>query len=119
MTSRPGAEPSTEPPLTPVAFEILLALLEGERHGYAIMKAVDERSGGSVRLHAGTLYRALARLVEAALIHETEGPGEDGDDERRRYYGITNLGRRAAEAEARRLDSQLGAARAHGLLKEA
>lgn len=116
--SRTEADTNAGLPLTPVAFEILLALLDGERHGYAILKAVEERSAGTVRLHAGTLYRALARLVEGGLIRETEGPVED-EDERRRYYGITPQGRRAAEAEARRLESQLGSARAHGLLRKA
>ena len=57
-------------PLTPVAFEILLALADGERHGYSILQEVETRSGGSVSLHAGTLYRALARLLESELIEE-------------------------------------------------
>ena len=107
------------PPLTPVAFDILLALLEGEAHGYAIMRSVQERSGGATSLHAGTLYRALSRLVDADLIEELEEAPDDASDERRRYYRITGEGRRAAADEARRLDRQLGAARAHGLLEPA
>lgn len=102
-------------PLTPVAFEILLSLVEEGGHGYAVMKAVEERTGGQTQLHAGTLYRALARLVEAGLIEEVEG--KDERDERRRYYHVTPLGRRAAAAEARRLESQVGAARTRGLLE--
>ena len=107
------------PPLTPVAFDILLALLEGEAHGYAIMRSVQERSGGATSLHAGTLYRALSRLVDADLIEELEEAPDDASDERRRYYRITGGGRRAAADEARRLERQLGAARAHGLLEPA
>ena len=115
---------STDPvpellPLTPVAFEILLSLFGGERHGYAIMRAVEDRSGATTRLHAGTLYRALARLQESGLIQEVEGVPAAGDDERRRYYRLTPLGRRTAVAEARRLESQVGAARARGLLRGA
>ena len=103
-------------PLTPVAFDILLALLEGDAHGYAIMRSVHERTGGATSLHAGTLYRALSRLVDADLIGELDELPEGSSDERRRYYRVTGLGRRVAAAEARRLESQLGAARAHGLL---
>lgn len=103
-------------PLTPIAFDILLALLDEDAHGYAIMRSVEERSGGTTSLHAGTLYRALSRLVDAGLIVELEEPPEEGTDERRRYYRVTPSGRRVAAAEARRLEAQLGAARARGLL---
>lgn len=103
-------------PLTPIAFDILLALLDEDAHGYAIMRSVEERSGGTTSLHAGTLYRALSRLVDAGLIVELEDPPEEGTDERRRYYRVTPSGRRVAAAEARRLEAQLGAARARGLL---
>lgn len=109
------ADPSALLPLTPVAFEILLALSGGERHGYAIMRAVQDRTGGPA-MHAGTLYRALARLVETELIEEIEGEQDPSGDERRRYYRLTRLGREVATAEARRLEAQVGAARAHGLL---
>ena len=102
-------------PLTPVAFEILLSLTGEERHGYAIMKAVEARSGGVTSLHAGSLYRALARLVETGLIAELDAPPQESD-ERRRYYRLTALGRQVAAAEAHRLESQVGAARAFGLL---
>jgi len=103
-------------PLTPVAFEILLSLSADDRHGYAIMRAVDERTNGRTRLHAGSLYRALARLVESGLIEELADPPKEGADERRRYYRLTQLGRKVGVAEARRLESQVGAARSFGLL---
>lgn len=105
-------------PLTPLAFEILLSLASGARHGYAIMQAVEERAAGGVSLHAGTLYRALARLVDAGWIEETEQSPEAEADQRRRYYELTGLGKRVAGAEARRLESQVGTARAFGLLGE-
>ena len=109
-------DPTELLPLTPVAFDILLALLEGEAHGYAIMQSVQQRTDGATSLHAGTLYRALSRLLDADLIEELAELPPHASDERRRYYCVTGLGRRVAAAEARRLESQLGAARAHGLL---
>ncbi len=88
-------------PLTPVAFEILLALAEGEQHGYSVMREVERRSGGAVTLHPGTLYRALARLLESGLIEElNERPDPAQDDERRRYYQMTHRGLEVARAEA-------------------
>ena len=105
-------------PLTPVAFEILLALADGEQHGYSIMREVERRSSGAVSLHAGTLYRALARLLESGLIEELEErPDPEHDDERRRYYELTPNGIAVARAEAERLASQIAAARARKLLK--
>jgi DNA-binding PadR family transcriptional regulator len=102
-------------PLTPVAFEILIALADGEQHGYRIMQDVNARSGGAVTLQAGTLYRALARLLEQSLIEElAERPAED--DERRRYYRLTDRGLAVARGEAERLVAQLAAARARRLL---
>jgi DNA-binding PadR family transcriptional regulator len=105
-------------PLTAVVFEILLALSSGELHGYDIMREVEHRSGGSVVLHAGTLYRALARLLRARLVEEIAQRRDPRmDDERRRYYRLTTLGREVAVAEARRLASQVNAARSRRLLK--
>ena len=103
-------------PLTPVAFEILLALADGERHGYSILQEVETRSGGAVSLHAGTLYRALARLLESNLIEELDANGRS-DDERRRYYRLTTRGIAVARAEVGRLEGQLSAARSRKLLK--
>jgi DNA-binding PadR family transcriptional regulator len=105
-------------PLTPVAFEILLALADGEQHGYSIMREVERRSAGSVVLHPGTLYRALARLLESGLIEELDQrPNLENDDERRRYYQLTATGIAVARAEAERLAGQLAAARQRRLLK--
>ena len=104
-------------PLTPVAFEIMLALADGERHGYSILQEVDARSGGAVSLHAGTLYRALARLLESELIEELESPDPKSDDERRRYYQLTPRGIAVAKAEVNRLEGQLAAARSRRLFK--
>jgi DNA-binding PadR family transcriptional regulator len=103
-------------PLTPVAFEILLALADGERHGYSILQEVETRSGGAVSLHAGTLYRALARLLESGLIEELES-ADRNDDERRRYYRLTTRGIAVARAEVGRLEGQLAAARTRRLLR--
>ena len=104
-------------PLTPVAFEILLALADGERHGYSILQEVESRSGGAVALHAGTLYRALARLLESALIEELDSPNPKTDDERRRYYRLTARGIAVARGEMGRLEGQLTAARTRRLLR--
>lgn len=99
-------------PLTPVVFEIALALAAGERHGYEIMQDVERRTGGRIVLHPGTLYRALGRLLEQGLIEELdERPAAAGDDERRRYYRLSALGHAAARAEVERLASQVSAAR--------
>ena len=104
-------------PLTPIAFEILLALADGEQHGYSIMREVERRSSGAVTLHPGTLYRALARLLETGLIEELDDrPDPAHDDERRRYYQLTVKGVAVARAEAERLASQLAAARTRKLL---
>ena len=105
-------------PLTPIAFEILLALVEEDRHGYAILQAVEQRVKGRLPLRTGTLYRALARLVEDGLIEELEVPrgGSQGDDARRRTYAITKRGRSVARAETERLADQVAAARSRKLL---
>jgi DNA-binding PadR family transcriptional regulator len=106
-------------PLPPPVFHILIALAEGPRHGYAIMREVSERTAGRLRLGPGTLYGSIKRMLEQGLIEETRArPGEDGGDERRRYYRLTRLGRRTAEAEAGRLADVLKEARACGLLPQ-
>lgn len=103
-------------PLTPISFEVLLALLGGELHGYAILQAVEERLAGKLPLRTGTMYRALARLMDEGLIER--GDGSSDEDPRRRYYRITAFGRQTARAEAKRLADQVEAARAHRLLPE-
>jgi DNA-binding PadR family transcriptional regulator len=109
--ARSRIDPTSVLPLTPVAFEILLALAEEDRHGYHIMQAVERRTGGRITLHAGTLYRALARLVDLGLLEELDERPDPSSDERRRYYRLTGFGRQVAQAEAARLDSQVRAAR--------
>ena len=99
-------------PLTSVVFEITLALAAGERHGYQIMQDVERRTDGTIVLHPGTLYRALGRLLDQGLIEELdERPAAGTDDERRRYYRLTPLGRAVAHAEIERLAGQVSAAR--------
>lgn len=100
-------------PLTPISFEILLALAAGDRHGYAILQTVERRLSGVLPMRTGTIYRALARLLDEGLI---ERAGSDGDDERRRNYRLTALGRKIARAEAERLADQVAAARSQRLL---
>ena len=119
MVKDKKAAPSPESylPLTPATFQILMALLDGERHGYAIMQEVAERSEGSVRLGPGTLYGSLKRLLELGLIAESgERVDPDTDDERRRYYRITKLGLSTARAEARRLEQLVRVARRKKLI---
>ena len=94
-------------------FHILVALTDRDRHGYAIMQDIAERTGGQTRLSPSTLYSAIKRLLEAGLISElAERPDPAHDDERRRYYRITKTGREAAVNEARRLEKLLEDARA-------
>jgi DNA-binding PadR family transcriptional regulator len=113
----PFRSPDAVLPLTPISFEILLALLAGERHGYSILQTVEDRLPGTLPMRTGTIYRALARLLDEGVIEKT-GAGGSGDDERRRYYRITARGRKIARAEAERLADQVEAARAHRLLPE-
>ena len=91
-------------PLPPSVFQILIALADRERHGYAIMQDIAARTGNKLRLSPGTLYGAIKRMLEQGFIEECDDrPDPDLDDERRRYYRITKLGRRIAEAETERL----------------
>jgi DNA-binding PadR family transcriptional regulator len=109
--------PSDVQPLTPPVFHILLALADGERHGYAIMQDVARQTGGTLQLGPGTLYGCLKRMLAAKLVEESEErPDPELDDERRRYYRSTPLGDRAARAEARRLEEAVSAAREKRLL---
>ena len=101
-------------PLTPIAFEILLALADEPRHGYAIMLGVVARLMGRLPLRTGTMYRALARLVEDGLIEEFDGAPTD--DSRRRVYRMSKRGRAVARAETERLADQVAAARTRKLL---
>jgi DNA-binding PadR family transcriptional regulator len=99
-------------------FQVLVALADGEKHGYAIIKEVARRTSDAVRLHTGTLYTALRRFVDDGLVEETaERPDPALDDERRRYYRLTERGRAVALAEAARLEETLAQARAKFQLK--
>ena len=127
-------------PIRPVEFEILLTLANEERHGYGIMQEAARMSGGELQMEAGTLYRALHRMLKDGWIAESDrrvpppsgagrwgprearpgrGPRSENVDERRRYYKLTPLGRRVAAAEAERLARLVGAARANRLLTRA
>jgi DNA-binding PadR family transcriptional regulator len=111
-------DPKSLLPLTPAALNILLALADGERHGYGIMREVEGRTGGEVRLGPGTLYGSIKRMLADGLIEESdERPDPEMDDQRRRYYRITNLGRRVAGAEAERLAELVSTARDKKLLR--
>ena len=110
--TKPSREAEELIPLSPSVYHILLALAEGARHGYAIMKDVEDRSDGRVLLSTGTLYAAIKRLLEGGLIEETDRrPSADEDDRRRRYYVLTGFGREVARAETLRMAELVGAAR--------
>ena len=105
-------------PLTPALFHVLLALADGEKHGYAILKEVSVRTEDKVRLSTGTLYGIIKRLLEEGMIEESSRrPASNLDDERRRYYRLTSFGRQVAQAEAARLEEILLMARAKKLLR--
>ncbi len=106
-------------PLSPQAFHILVALADRDQHGYGIMQDVAERTGGKLRLSAGTLYGSIKRLLEEGLIVElraSQRPKDEPDIGRRRYYRLTQSGRKAAMQEVRRMTELLEQARAHGLV---
>jgi DNA-binding PadR family transcriptional regulator len=116
MSRNPSNEADSFGPLTPAIFQILVALADQDRHGYAIMQDVAERTGGRMKLSPGTLYGSIKRMLEDGLIVEVdERPDPDNDDERRRYYRLTTLGREVAQVEADRLTTLLRQARAVGL----
>lgn len=120
-SGKTAAKTSLQPedflPLTPAMFHVLLAIADKERHGYEIMQEVQERTEGNVRLGPGTLYGSIKRMLADGLIQETdERPDPEFDDERRRYYRLTEFGYRVAKAESERLASLLKTARAKKLL---
>jgi DNA-binding PadR family transcriptional regulator len=107
---------ATHPPLKPDLFYILLALEEGERHGYGIIKEVERSTDGQIRLEPSPLYRRLKRLLDDGVVEESEKrPVPELDDERRRYYRLTACGRRLVTAEARRLVALAGSERVRAL----
>ena len=103
-------DPASFLPLSLHQFHILLALTDHDRHGYAVIRDVEERTGGTLRLGTGTLYTAVARLVELGLIVDTGRA-----DERRRYYRLTPLGRAVLKAETTRLEAMVRYARSRGV----
>lgn len=99
-------------PLTPAVFHILLSLADGEKHGYGIMKNVELQTKGGIKMGPGTMYGTIKRMLAAGLIEETEDrPDPELDDERRRYYRLTAVGRKVAVAETQRLTQVLKIAR--------
>lgn len=105
-------------PLRAVAFQILLSLADGERHGYGITQDIASRTSARMRLEPGNLYRSLKAMLDDGLIEESDRrPAPDLDDARRRYYRITTLGRRAAVAETARLADVVAEARAKKWLR--
>jgi DNA-binding PadR family transcriptional regulator len=111
--ARPVSDAAHHLPLSPQVFQILLSLADQARHGYAIITDVADRTGGEISLTASTLYDALARLVDAGLIAELDGPPPDATDHdaRRRYYRLSALGRDTAKLEAARLQRLVDMAR--------
>src|SRR5579872_4942345 len=108
-------EPSALIPLPPATFHILMSVADEDRHGYAIIQDVAARTGGELKLSAGTLYRSIQRMLEQGLLIETrERPSPEEDDERRRYYRITPYGSDVARTEARRLTQLVRLARESG-----
>jgi DNA-binding PadR family transcriptional regulator len=110
-------EPEGYLPLTPSVLDIMLALGNEEMHGYAIMQEVRRRTAGKRRLAPGTLYRSLRQMEERGWVAEAEGRPEPSlDDERRRYYRLTDLGRKIALAELERLERLVRAGRSRGFV---
>lgn len=105
-------------PLKPVAFHVLMSLADGERHGYAITQEITARTSARMRIEPGNLYRSIKALLDDGLIEEAAGrKTSDADDERRRYYRITHLGRRVASAETARLEALVADAKGKRWLK--
>ena len=107
----------SQAPLTAAMFNVLLSLADGEKHGYAILKEVEEQTSGEVQLSTGTLYGIIKRLLAEGLVAELRSRPVEGDDQRRRYYRLTEDGRRVAIAEAQRMEKLLARARNKRLLK--
>lgn len=103
-------------PLKPVLFWILLVLVDGASHGYGILKEIEARTEGAIRLEPGNLYRYVKKLLELGLVIEVEAPRGDDGDERRRFYDLTDLGGAVVRAEAERMRALVQAAEARSLL---
>lgn len=106
-------------PLTPTVFHMMLALADGEKHGYGIMRAVDAETQGRMQIRTGSLYGSIQRMIESGLIEETnERPDPELDDQRRRYYGLTDFGRRVLAAEAARVAQTMSVIQGKRILGE-
>ena len=115
--TKPHLRPAQAAAVTPAEFHMLLALVDTDRHGYAIMQQVAEDTGGAIRLGPGTLYTAIKRLLVYGYIREVESRVDPAlDDSRRKYYRLTTAGRTAAKAEASRLEELLALARSRRIL---
>lgn len=119
MSTKQDEELGSRLPVMPRDFLILLALAEGEAHGYGILKEVEEETGGGVKLDPANLYRSLKRLMKDGLVTESgRRPAADLDDERRKYYGLTELGARVVAAEAERLRTLADVALSRNLIPQ-
>ena len=120
MAVHENPDPTASLPLKPDLFQILLALESGERHGYGIIKEVEGATDGQIRLEPSPLYRRLKRLLDSGILVETDKrPVPELDDERRRYYALTDYGRQIVAAEARRLVALAGSDRIRQLARSA
>lgn len=114
---RPSSHLAAFLPLKPTDYQILFVLFRGQRHGYAMVKAIEDRTGGRVSLEPSNLYRRIRRLMRDGLVEESDTrPAPELDDERRRYYGLTDLGREVLAAEAERMRGLVVEAEADRLL---
>ena len=118
MSMPPTPHPERHVPLSPAVFHLLLALADGERHGYAIMRDIEERTGGLVRVGPGMLYGSIKWLREDGLIEEVPVRQPGAPDDRRRYYRLTPDGRTLLRAEAARLEAAVGLARRRRVLSK-
>jgi DNA-binding PadR family transcriptional regulator len=119
MTVRDDRGPEVRRPLSPAEFDVLVALADGEKHGYAILKEVARRTGGDAPFGTATLYAILRRFVADGVLVESDArPAPALDDERRRYYRLTDHGRRVAVAEATRMEAALALARSKKLVRK-
>src|ERR1043166_716963 len=112
VASKSRVPPESFLPLSPVSFYVLLALTDGAKHGYAIMRGVADLTDGEVRLGSGTMYRAISSLLDDGLVEETTPDRPTYDDERRRYYALTTLGRSVWQAETKRMENAVKLSRA-------
>jgi DNA-binding PadR family transcriptional regulator len=116
--TRPAADPRSLLPLTPIVFQVLLSLADGDRHGYGIIREVEHRTGGLMVLRTGTLYTVMKRLLDLDLVEESDKrPAPEEDDDRRRYYRVTAFGKAVMAAEAQRLEAVVATAREKRVLR--